>query len=337
MKSCSAITKLQVVIVVLVIIIGIGAAGYFATVPPTTTTTATTTPPPETTTTTVTTTTTTTTLPQPAIAKEVKVYFWDVGQGDSILVVTSEKTVLIDGGPRGAGDVVVRRLWSLRIAVIDIAVATHNHADHIGGLISVMAANFTIRSVLDNGQTSDTKTYADYIALASKIGVTIAKRGDVYPLGQDAKMIVLNPQQPLEFEEPNYNSVVLRLEAFEQAVMLMGDCEERCERSILRAGLNVQGNVLKVGHHGSRTSTSAAFLDTVSPSIAVISAGAGNQYGHPHPETLQKLQDRQVQVWRTDQNGNIAIVLAPAAAPSISTFLALVVITKDTTFLQVML
>lgn len=320
-----AITKLQAVIVSVVIIVGVGAAGYFATGPPTTTTSTTTTlPPPQTTTT-----TTATTLPQPTTAKEVKIYFWDVGQGDSILIVTAEKTVLIDAGPSSAGDVVVRRLWSLRIAVIDIVVATHNHADHIGGLISVMSANFTIRSVLDNGQVSDTKTYADYIALARKIRITIATRGDVYPLSQDAKMIIVNPAQPLEFANPNDNSVVLRLEAFQQAVMLMGDCEESCESSILRAGLNVQAKVLKVGHHGSRTSTSAAFLDAVNPSIAVISVGEGNQYGHPHPETLQKLQDRSIQFWRTDLSGSAIIVLAPMVTPSISAFVAVLIIAKD--------
>lgn len=126
-------------------------------------------------------------------------------------------------------------------------------------------------------------------------------------LTQTVNLTVLNPVQPLEFSTQNQNSVVMRLQVGESSFLLMGDAEVNTEASILQSGLEVDSDVLKVGHHGSNTATSEAFLNAVSPSIAIISAGIDNQFGHPHQETLNKLSEQGVRVYGTYESGSITI------------------------------
>lgn len=237
----------------------------------------------------------------------VTVYFIDVGQGDSIFIDTSGLDVLIDGGPRTAGNMVVNFLQDLNITEIHLMVATHMDADHIGGLTAVLSSAIQIEEVLINNQTGTTVTYNDFITLANTHNVTAAQRGDTYILTANANLTVLNPVQPLEFNEQNLNSVVMRLQVGGSSFLLMGDAEEVTEESILQSGIEVAGDVLKVGHHGSRTATTDAFLNAVSPSIAIISAGIDNPYGHPHQETLDKLLAHQITVYGTYQSGTITI------------------------------
>jgi competence protein ComEC len=237
----------------------------------------------------------------------VTVYFIDVGQGGSIFIDTSGLDVLIDGGPRTAGNMVVNFLQDLNITEIHLMVATHMDADHIGGLTAVLSSTIQIEEVLINNQTGTTVTYNDFITLANTHNVTAAQRGNTYLLTANANLTVLNPVQPLEFNEQNLNSVVMRLQVGGSSFLLMGDAEEVTEESILQSGIEVDGDVLKVGHHGSRTATTDAFLTAVSPSIAIISAGIDNPYGHPHQETLDKLLAHQITVYGTYQSGTITI------------------------------
>jgi competence protein ComEC len=237
----------------------------------------------------------------------VTVYFIDVGQGDSIFIDTSGLDVLIDGGTRTAGTAVMDFLQDLSITEIHLMVATHMDADHIGGLITVLNSTIQVDEILINNQTGTTVTYNDFITLANTHTVNAAQIGDIYILTPNTNLTVLNPVLPLEFSDQNLNSVAMRLQIGESSFLLMGDAEIETEDSILQSGLVVSSDVLKVGHHGSNTATSDAFLTAVSPSIAVISAGIDNPYGHPHQETLDKLFANQITVYGTYQSGTIAI------------------------------
>lgn len=178
-------------------------------------------------------------------------------------------------------------------------------ADHIGGLITVLSSTIQVDEVLINNQTATTDTYHDFMSLANTHSVEAAQRGDTYSLTQNVNLTVLNPVQPLEFTSQNENSVVIRLQIGESSFLLMGDAEADTEESILQSGLEVKSDVLKVGHHGSNSSTTDAFLNAVSPSIAIISAGQNNQYGHPHKETLDKLSAHEITVYGTYNSGSI--------------------------------
>jgi competence protein ComEC len=237
--------------------------------------------------------------------ESLTVYFIDVGQGDSIFIDTSGLDVLVDGGTRTVGVAVVNFLQNLGVDHIDLLVATHMDADHIGGLIAVLNSSVQVGEVLVNNQTGTTVTYSDFMSLANTHSVVAAQRGDVYVLAEDVNFTVLNPVQPLEFSEQNENSVVMRLQIGGSSFLLMGDAEASTEESILLSGLEVDSDVLKVGHHGSNSSTTDAFLSAVSPSMAVISAGLNNPYGHPHQETLDKLFAHQVTVYGTYQSGTV--------------------------------
>lgn len=237
----------------------------------------------------------------------VTLYFIDVGQGDSILIDTSGFDVLIDGGTRTAGATVVDFLDDLNIVEIHLMVATHMDADHIGGLITVLNSAIQVDQILINNQTGTTVTYNDFMALANTHSINIAQRGETFVLAQNVNLTVLNPVQPLEFNKQNLNSVAMRLQIGESSFLLMGDAEVETEESILQSGMEVNGDVLKVGHHGSNTATSDHFLTTVSPSIAIVSAGEDNPYGHPHQETLDKLISNQITTYGTYQSGTITI------------------------------
>ena len=239
--------------------------------------------------------------------EDVTIYYIDVGQGDSVFIDTSGLDVLIDGGTRTAGATVVDFLEDLNIFEIHLMVATHMDADHIGGLITVLNSAIQVDQILINNQTGTTVTYNDFMALANTNSISIAQRGVTFVLAQNVNLTVLNPVQPLEFNKQNLNSVALRLQIGESNFLLMGDAEVETEESILQSGMEVGGDVLKVGHHGSNTATSDHFLSAVSPSIAIVSAGEDNPYGHPHQETLDKLIANQVTTYGTYQSGTITI------------------------------
>jgi competence protein ComEC len=236
----------------------------------------------------------------------VSVYFLDVGQGDSIFIKMENKTILIDGGPRSAGSTVLSFLSSINVTQIDFVIATHPDEDHIGGLVSVLAS-LSIDVVLYNGQNRTTQVFQDFMNLAIQRNLTLAKRNQLYFLTSSSNFTILNPVQPLEFGETNLNSVVTLLQVGNVSFLFAGDAEVASEQSMLNAALHLESDVLKVGHHGSRTSTSQAFLEAVNPSIAVISAGVNNQYGHPHNETVQRLQNMGITIYGTFTSGTIIL------------------------------
>jgi competence protein ComEC len=166
---------------------------------------------------------------------------------------------------------------------------------------------YSVPTVYDSGFKAATKAYNEYIALARKRNFITAERGQTIKLDSISWITILNPPQPPPFDDPNNNSIVVKLQVNSISFLFTGDAEETAERSILNARLDVESTILKVGHHGSRTATSPDFLRAVNPEVAVISVGKDNNYGHPHQETLDKLAAEGVKVYRTDVNGTITI------------------------------
>lgn len=254
------------------------------------------------------------------------VHFIDVGQGDSCwLHLPNGDDVLVDGGKRAAGPTVVAYLTGRGVTDIELMVATHGDLDHIGGFLDVLASIPVSEAWLDS-QTCTTGTCLDfYQALAEHNVVTATVRmGESYVWGE-VTAIVLNPSEPL-YADKNENSIVLRISYGDIDLLLTGDAETGAEGRMLGSGLPSDAEILKVGHHGSNSSSSASFLAAVAPQEAIISVGS-NSYGHPRAEVLQRLTDVGAAIWRTDEDGSIvfttdgdAYVVAPEwqATPTVT-------------------
>lgn len=235
---------------------------------------------------------------------QLQVHFIDVGQGDSILVDLGETEILIDGGGKSPG--VVAYLNNYVDGALEVMVATHPHADHIGGLIAVLDS-FKVDEIWLNGDTSTSKTYQEFMNGVNGEGASIneALRGKSIEV-DGLTLFILHPVKPL-FDDTNNNSIVLRLSYGSIDFLFTGDAEKEAEASILGAGLAVQADILKVGHHGSKSSSSTQFLGTVKPKVAIYMAGVGNRYGHPHEETLTALTEIGVEIYGTDIRGTITV------------------------------
>lgn len=240
---------------------------------------------------------------------ELQVYFIDVGNADSILIRQGEVNALIDAGERGDGDDVLAYLNQQGVKKLDLVIATHPHADHIGGMADIIngiAIDQFVMSFMPEDETPTTATYLTMLeALDNKsVPVEEAKPGQVYTLGT-AQLTVLAPLS--ESDEANNVSVVTRLTFGERSFLFMGDAETDVEKELLVSGRTLSADVIKVGHHGSNTSSSQAFLAKVDPDYAIVPCGKSNSYGHPHSEVLTRLNKMGVTVYRADVHGHIAI------------------------------
>ncbi|MGH9903348.1 MAG: ComEC/Rec2 family competence protein, partial [Pyrinomonadaceae bacterium] len=255
--------------------------------------------------------------PPPASGGELRVYVLNVGQADSILVISpSGKTALVDAGAPGSGKKILAAMQRHGVGQIDLLITTHAHADHIGGADELIRATNVLR-VLDSKVPNTTKNYADFLAAIEERGVEYigAEPGQNFFLGDDVRLSVLAPIQPLFTRdqlrtggnEPNANSVVTRLDYGEFSMLLTGDAEEQTEERMLQKGANIVADVLKVGHHGSKYATSQEFIRRGEFKAAVISTSADNRYGHPSQEVLDRLRDAGVRVYRTDFQGEVSI------------------------------
>ena len=240
----------------------------------------------------------------------LEVYFFDVGQGDSELIrLPGGENILIDAGTSSTEDELVGELRSLGAETLDLVVATHPHADHIGGMAAVIDA-FDVRQVVmprvSESDTPTTKTYENLLQSIADKGLTItpAEPGDELLSSGGAVLTVLAPNGE-DYGDLNNYSVVLRLTYGEDSFLFTGDAEEASEEEMLSLDWPLTATVLKCGHHGSETSTSPALLDAVSPQYAVISCGVDNDYGHPDAVTLEKLEAAGAEVFRTDLQGTI--------------------------------
>ena len=241
------------------------------------------------------------------------VYFIDVGQGDCELIRTPDgQNILIDAGTNATGDKLVQYLEQLGVEQIDTLIATHPHEDHIGGMDEVVNA-FPIGDVylpkVADSQTPTTRTYERLLDAIADKGLSITPgRGGMTILDDDGiKLEFLAPNAD-SYADLNSYSIVAKLTCGQKSFLFTADAEADSEEEMLHAGYDLRSDVLKCGHHGSSTSTSAAFLQAVQPTYAVISCGVDNDYGHPHRETLDKLNDAGVQIYRTDEQDTILAV-----------------------------
>ncbi len=253
--------------------------------------------------------------------KSVDFHFIDVGQGDSTLVqFATGENILIDGGKPEKGKQVLQYLREKGIHQLDWVVATHPDYDHIGGLITVLK-NIDVKNVLDSGKEKETETYEMYQQTIQNenIPVTIAKEGETVPI-EGATVIVLNAERPSD--EPNDSSIVLKIETDQHTALLLGDIPQKIEKELIKKYPG-HADVLKVAHHGSHTSTSAELLRQVRPSIAVLTYGKDNDFGHPHAIVTHRLKRYGTPFISTERSGNIQISLTKQGVYVLDTSLVL--------------
>ena len=234
---------------------------------------------------------------------ELQVYYIDVGQADSILIINKEDAMLIDAGNNEDGEDVVNFIKDKGITKLDYVVGTHPHEDHIGGLDDVINSDIEIENVLMPKIETTTKTFEDVVDAISNKGLTVKapSKGDTFTLG-DSNLEVMT-DSILDEDNLNLSSITLRLQYGNNSFLFMGDSEEENEKTITWP----KTDVLKVGHHGSSTSSSEEFLNEVKPSISIIMAGKGNSYGLPKEEIVERLENVGSKVYRTDENGTIEV------------------------------
>jgi len=239
-------------------------------------------------------------------AEQLKVHYIDVGQGDSILIQAPENNdMLIDGGPRGTGDEVISYLKGQGVEDLEYLVSTHPHTDHIGGLLTVLD-NIEVKKVIASGKVHTSKTYEKYLTKIDhkNISFDVGRKGDQFNIGE-VEFTILHPDNT-EYDLNN-SSVVILMQYKKTKFLFTGDIEIEVENKILEGNVNINSHFLKVGHHGSKTSTSKEFIEEVTPKVVVISAGEDNRYGHPHSSALERLDQFEVDIYSTVRNGNIVI------------------------------
>ena len=234
---------------------------------------------------------------------DMAVHFIDVGQGLAILVQSGGENLLYDGGNRAHADEVVQYLKNQQVETIDYMISSHYDEDHLGGLVKCLD-NFEVEHVLgsDYVHTSDLFNTFMNTATAHAIIVEYPSVGDTYEFGTGS-FTVMAPDGISQ--NSNDNSVVIRLVNGNNSFMFMGDAEETSEQDMISTGMNLDCDVLSLGHHGSASSTSWDLLEATTPSWAVISCGLNNSYGHPAAETMGKLSDMDIPVFRTDDQGTV--------------------------------
>ncbi len=251
-----------------------------------------------------------------AIAKDhdglLKIYFLDVGQGDSEFIVTpSGQQILIDGGPTSQVVSELGAIMPFYDSTIDMVLATHKHSDHISGLLGVLD-KYDVAEVIDTNRNYDSTEATEWQSKKELEGAKLidAKTGDEFNFADGVKIRILYPDvAPTDYKtkNPNNDSIVAMLEYGNLKVLLAGDAEAPVEKEILNKKIDIDADVLKIGHHGSKTSSTLNFLNAVSPTVGVIEVGAKNSYGLPSDVILSRLESFPIKYYRTDVDGTIVL------------------------------
>ena len=247
---------------------------------------------------------------------EITVHFIDVGQADSALIICEGATMLIDGGNAADSSLIYAYLQDHGITHLNYIVATHAHEDHVGGLAG--ALNYaTVDIALCPVTEYDSRAFNSFVKYLDEQGVsiTVPAHGDTFMLG-GAEVLIVGPVN--QSDSPNNTSIVMKITYGEISFLFTGDAERVEEMEILDAGYDVSATVLKVGHHGSNTSSSYQWIYYVNPRYAVVSCGRNNPYGHPHEEVMSRLRDADIETYRTDMQGHI-VCMSDGRSVSFST------------------
>lgn len=246
--------------------------------------------------------------PSAATGLLLQVAFLDVGQGDAAWLKTPDGwDILIDGGKESEGPGLVSYLQNHGVADIEVLILSHPHADHVGGLVTVLE-NMDVDQALTNCQVYSSTIYQTFqdLLISKGIPTTCVRDEDTFTWGAYISAAAVNPPEPLT-SDANNNSVVFRISYGTIDFLFTGDIESEAEDAILDRGRTIEAEILKVPHHGSGSSSTALFLAQVDPELAVISVGASNPYGHPDAETLARLRDAGAAIYRTDLHGTIVV------------------------------
>ena len=241
-----------------------------------------------------------------AVDGQIEIHFIDVGQADATLIITGGGTMLIDAGSRSSGPRVVEYLQELGMTEITYVVGTHPHEDHIGGMDLVLNT-FNVGTLLIPPVSHTTRTYERMIEAIENhnIYTRAPEAGDVINLG-GAIFTIIHPNSD-NYSNLNDWSISKRMAFGNVSMVTTGDAERPAELEMIEAGHYLRADILRLGHHGSRTSTSQEFFDAVSPSIAIIQVGEGNRYGHPHEEVMDRLHAVNARIYRNDHHGDIVL------------------------------
>jgi len=236
------------------------------------------------------------------------VHYIDVGQGDSILIQVNNKNLLIDAGPKSDKKKLLNYLSNLHLEKLDYVIATHPHEDHIGNMSDVID-DYNVLAFYAPKVQSTTKTFEQMVeSLKSKnLKINVIKKGtDSINLGENTKVTIFSPTKDY-YEDLNNYSPVIKIEYGKTSFLFTGDAQKEVEKEILANNEDISADILKVGHHGSSTSTTKDFLNKVNPSIGVISLGKDNTYNHPNDGTVKRLKENKVTIYRTDKNGTVIL------------------------------
>lgn len=241
--------------------------------------------------------------------KELKIYFIDVGQGDSTLIVTPNlKTILVDGGEEE--NILVNYLLDRRIKTIDYILISHFDSDHCNGLIDVIE-KLKVKNILISEQAYYSDEYINIAKIINKkrINTIFVKQGDILKIDKNVEIKIIYPPKDLEYEDLNNNSIVAKLKYINFSMLFTGDIEKSEEKILEKYEISkeLKSTILKVSHHGSKTSSSEKFLETINPKIALIGVGKDNKFGHPNAVVIERLKKINCRIYRTDEMGEIDI------------------------------
>lgn len=239
--------------------------------------------------------------------EKMLVHYIDVGQGDCILIQVNNINLLIDSGPKSDKKKLFNYLSSLKLSKLDYVIATHPHEDHIGNMADIIK-DYNVLAFYAPKVQSTTKSFEMLVeALKDKnLKINVIKK-DIrsIDLGKNTNVTVFSPTKD-SYEDLNNYSPIIKIQYGSTSFLFTGDAQKEVEKEILNND-NLSSDVLKVGHHGSSTSTSKSFLNKVNPSIAVISVGKDNTYNHPNENTIKLLNENKVTTYRTDKDGTVLI------------------------------